>query len=131
MLISDWSSDVCSSDLCLVHDVLLAHRFEHASSSGADESAAWVRCRLAFVPPHGPPAWPGARLDHAPGHDRAQCAARRRHSPAPSRSGRTRSDETTTGAKEIGRAHVRTPVTNAHLVCSLLLDKKNDNTQHT
>src|SRR3546814_12233775 len=77
MLISDWSSDVCSSDLCLVHDVLLAHRFEHASSSGADESAAWVRCRLAFVPPHGPPAWPGARLDPDPGHDRAQCAARR------------------------------------------------------
>src|SRR3546814_10160730 len=25
---------------------------------------------------------------------------------------------------EIGRAHVRTPVTNAHLVCRLLLDKK-------
>src|SRR3546814_3827256 len=27
--------------------------------------------------------------------------------------------------KEIGRAHVRTPVTNAHLVCRLLLEKKN------
>src|SRR3546814_6859892 len=27
--------------------------------------------------------------------------------------------------KEIGRAHVRTPVTNAHLVCSLMLEKKN------
>src|SRR3546814_4205134 len=26
---------------------------------------------------------------------------------------------------EIGRAHVCTPVTNAHLVCRLLLDKKN------
>src|SRR3546814_1346545 len=25
---------------------------------------------------------------------------------------------------EIGRAHVRTPVTNAHLVCSLLLEKQ-------
>src|SRR3546814_4216573 len=25
---------------------------------------------------------------------------------------------------EIGRAHVRTPVTNAHLVCRLLLEKK-------
>src|SRR3546814_9842812 len=25
---------------------------------------------------------------------------------------------------QIGRAHVRTPVTNAHLVCRLLLDKK-------
>src|SRR3546814_10474256 len=28
---------------------------------------------------------------------------------------------------EIGRAHVRTPVTNAHLVCRLLLEKKNNN----
>src|SRR3546814_2122461 len=30
------------------------------------------------------------------------------------------------GALKIGRAHVRTPVTNAHLVCRLLLDKKNN-----
>src|SRR3546814_6333084 len=28
-------------------------------------------------------------------------------------------------ALEIGRAHVRTPVTNAHLVCRLLLEKQN------
>src|SRR3546814_1170007 len=29
-------------------------------------------------------------------------------------------------AQEIGRAHVCTPVTNAHLVCRLLLEKKNN-----
>src|SRR3546814_12761119 len=29
--------------------------------------------------------------------------------------------------EEIGRAHVLTPVTNAHLVCRLLLEKKNYN----
>src|SRR3546814_1510998 len=29
-------------------------------------------------------------------------------------------------SEEIGRAHVCTPVTNAHLVCRLLLEKKND-----
>src|SRR3546814_7272179 len=29
---------------------------------------------------------------------------------------------------QIGSAHVRTPVTNAHLVCRLLLEKKNYNT---
>src|SRR3546814_8303644 len=29
-----------------------------------------------------------------------------------------------TNDTEIGRAHVRTPVTNAHLVCRLLLEKK-------
>src|SRR3546814_8957094 len=28
--------------------------------------------------------------------------------------------------EQIGRAHVRTPVTNAHLVCRLLLEKKNN-----
>src|SRR3546814_5358352 len=30
-------------------------------------------------------------------------------------------------AREIGRAHVRTHVTNAHLVCRLLLEKKKNN----
>src|SRR3546814_1914158 len=30
--------------------------------------------------------------------------------------------------REIGRAHVRTPVTNAHLVCRLLLEKKKETT---
>src|SRR3546814_7772067 len=30
------------------------------------------------------------------------------------------------GREEIGRAHVWTPVTNAHLVCRLLLEKKKD-----
>src|SRR3546814_9857912 len=30
---------------------------------------------------------------------------------------------------EIGRAHVCTPVTNAHLVCRLLLEKKNKKTE--
>src|SRR3546814_6770483 len=30
-----------------------------------------------------------------------------------------------TGAAQIGRAHVCTPVTNAHLVCRLLLEKNN------
>src|SRR3546814_1135275 len=30
---------------------------------------------------------------------------------------------------QIGRAHVCTPVTNAHIVCRLLLEKKKNNTQ--
>src|SRR3546814_5678116 len=32
-----------------------------------------------------------------------------------------------TGTDELGRAHVRTPVTNAHLVCRLMCGNKNDN----
>src|SRR3546814_4722123 len=35
----------------------------------------------------------------------------------------------TLGQKQIGRAHVRTPVTNAHLVCRLLLEKKKNKHQ--
>src|SRR3546814_9047476 len=35
------------------------------------------------------------------------------------------------GGVQIGRAHVRTPVTNAHLVCRLLLEKKNIKTANT
>src|SRR3546814_3931948 len=31
---------------------------------------------------------------------------------------------------QIGRAHVRTPVTNAHLLCRLLLGKKKNTTTH-
>src|SRR3546814_4653071 len=34
-------------------------------------------------------------------------------------------------AAEIGRAHVCTPVTNAHLVCRLLLEIKNINNKHS
>src|SRR3546814_6185850 len=33
--------------------------------------------------------------------------------------------------QEIGRAHVCTPVTNAHLVCRLLLGKKKDHSQQS
>src|SRR3546814_3203779 len=36
-----------------------------------------------------------------------------------------RSQQRAAAAQEIGRAHVCTPVTNAHLVCRLLLEKKN------
>src|SRR3546814_169588 len=40
-------------------------------------------------------------------------------------------DDAEKTAGKIGRAHVCTPVTNAHLVCRLLLEKKNkQNTQH-
>src|SRR3546814_5707166 len=37
----------------------------------------------------------------------------------------TRYDMANACYAQIGRAHVRTPVTNAHLVCRLLLEKKN------
>src|SRR3546814_5243603 len=39
----------------------------------------------------------------------------------------TPNDDPLWGLRQIGRAHVCTPVTNAHIVCRLLLEKKKDN----
>src|SRR3546814_9362794 len=56
----------------------------------------------------------------------AKDVALRRQSanPAFAAAGRKLTDDVQTLLVEIGRAHVCTPVTNAHLVCRLLLDKK-------
>src|SRR3546814_8695572 len=42
---------------------------------------------------------------------------------------RIRFKATAPGERQIGRAHVCTPVTNAHLVCRLLLEKKKQYSQ--
>src|SRR3546814_10297887 len=101
MRISDWSSDVCSSDL--------------RAAPAPDR------------PPDAPPPWSRRRSNRGP-------PRRRRSSLEGSRSffllkcvqpgcdvGHLVVDET---AIQIGRAHVRTPVTNEHIVCRLLLVKK-------
>src|SRR3546814_9073435 len=118
MRISDWSSDVCSSDLLL------------AKFASADEQACETLRRFLAEPVH-----------HA-FDDRlyCQCGQRRllrrlpdyripaaeceREVPAPDRDGKV----------EIGRGHVCTTVTNENLVCRLLLEitTKNDtNSQKT
>src|SRR3546814_5765908 len=68
---------------------------------------------------HQPSKYGGCRRPSAP--------VKRRFTPSttfPSRSARTSSSRCC--APQIGRAHVRTPVTNTHLVCRPLLEKKND-----
>src|SRR3546814_4385696 len=50
------------------------------------------------------------------------CAGGPRQAPAPDRRPRRAGES---ASDEIGRAHVLTPVTNAHLVCRLLPEKKN------
>src|SRR3546814_10776841 len=87
MRISDWSSDVCSSDL--------------AGRPGGR--------RARHQRPRGPDQRRSRRAD--PVGQCLGCVDRGNH----------RGQEL---YQEIGRAHVRTPVTNAHLVCSLLLEKK-------
>src|SRR3546814_9304820 len=60
------------------------------------------------------PATPAARDDRRAAFRLDRALPARHHHPRPVRG----------AAREIGRAHVCTPVTNAHLVCRLLLGKK-------
>src|SRR3546814_4922394 len=107
MRISDWSSDVCSSDL----------------ESEQRTLASGPKCNKYLLMSR-PRASGERRLDS---FDRAILRILQRDNKTPQRE--------IAGAvnlSEIGRAHVCTPVTNAHLVCSLLLEKKkNYNTTHT
>src|SRR3546814_5016423 len=98
MRISDWSSDVCSSDLGrvdLIEHLACLHILAFGEHALLDD-AADLRAYLGDHVRHSPA---GKRLLHRQG---LGCNG------------------------QIGRAHVCTPVTNAHLVCRLLLEKKND-----
>src|SRR3546814_6633211 len=106
MRISDWSSDVCSSDL---------HLRDAAALLAADNPALEVHAVCAdFTKPFRVPRpqnvpW-ARRIGFFPGSTLGNFTHRQAR-------------DFLAGA-EIGRAHVRTPVTNAHLVCRLLLDNK-------
>src|SRR3546814_5740016 len=99
MRISDWSSDVCSSDL----------------PPHSDRRKIFVqRTRPRWVRDNGLRASSSATASRS-----SRCSISSRRSQAIANGG--------IGAPrigQIGRAHVRTPVTNAHLVCRLLLEKK-------
>src|SRR3546814_8157390 len=106
MRISDWSSDVCSSDL--------------------------IPRRKRQTSPRQRPRW-GFHRRSRRRHSDAQEALR----PTPTLHRRLlgkkylMNDRKLLGigiVGKIGRAHVWTPVTNAHLVCRLLLEKKKPNT---
>src|SRR3546814_6097735 len=106
MRISDWSSDVGSSDLSA------SDGFRNRETP-AQVRRAWWLCPC-----------PSRTARSAP------CGSARRR-PAPFRHGkgapRHAKDTPASAADDagqIGRAHVCTPVTKAHLVCHLLLEKK-------
>src|SRR3546814_2160703 len=114
MRISDWSSDVCSSDLRREQDKVYHSDFIDALEkivlgperpiilSDADrERIAYHEGGHAILGLVVPGADPVHRVTIVP-----------------------------RGQAQIGRAHVCTPVTNAHLVCRLLLEK-NKNQQST
>src|SRR3546814_2084167 len=112
MRISDWSSDVCSSDLGTFHIEEIQDQVELTlmRSGEHDVARAYVLYR------------------EKRSQERAQST------PAPAATDQTIIHVTDNGVQcpldQIGRAHVWTPVTNAHLVCRLLLAKKTT-TQNT
>src|SRR3546814_2540840 len=111
MRISDWSSDVCSSDLPKLVKFSGQDRqiMEDAISHGLTDG-----CTVPFQKPGELPgsisfATPKGEVD-----DEKLLFAQLIGSLAFEAARRVK----------IGRAHVCTPVTNAHLVCRLLLEKK-------
>src|SRR3546814_5648302 len=123
MRISDWSSDVCSSDLgCLRQLVLIAWPGWIAEMSiSVDDSAStsadgfiWLTSGSTTVAAPTPAKLTAAILMKS-----------RRRTPSSMSALRLVSLAIRLHL-QIGRAHVCTPVTNAHLVCRRLLDKTNE-----
>src|SRR3546814_5311491 len=105
MRISDWSSDVCSSDLYRSASAKLA---DQAGEVAHDEVVLRSRIAAELIATLTPEQIQQLKTDRA---EREARRAQRKRGPA--------ADDA-----EIGRAHVRTPVTNAHLVCRLLRETK-------
>src|SRR3546814_6098201 len=124
MRISDWSSDVCSSDLPEYEWVRAIHHARHPrtrqGASGADDALPSLCRRL-------------------PVRQMRQASSRHRYSsfrpccsPVPVVLCGSYAEQGSGGRHrpaKIGRAHVGTPVTNAHLVVRLLLETKKE-TKH-
>src|SRR3546814_6516792 len=119
MRISDWSSDVCSSDLLLAepeHDAGLGEDRRIAALDAFEQPQRGVVARAGanrrIEPRHGFEVVVidvGPRIDDRRDRAFGLVAEIRRQD---------------LDRRQIGRAHVRTPVTNAQLVCRLLLEKK-------
>src|SRR3546814_5608447 len=108
MRISDWSSDVCSSDL-----------WSASGSLAYDTRVGGLTLRPMVAVDYFKLKEDG--YQETGGGEALDLTVLSRDSDALAVSGTM-----TLGLEfEIGRAHVCTPVTNAHLVCRLLLAKKN------
>src|SRR3546814_6026208 len=115
MRISDWSSDVCSSDLQArqAGELLKQQGFEFdlAYSSVLKRAIRTLWIALDAMDSMHTPTGLSWRLNE-------------RHYGALQGLNKAETAEKYGDEQEIGRAHVWTPVTNAHLVCRLLLEKQ-------
>src|SRR3546814_5705763 len=131
MRISDWSSDVCSSDLRGgIGPLEPSAIWRSGGGNAVRHGGAFRLYAAAFRAYPGRSAAAGRRLAaravasapvdqrHGGGHRPA-----RLHAALPEPGGHERLSPV--APDEIGRAHVCTPVTHAHLVFRLLLEKKN------
>src|SRR3546814_2619644 len=109
MRISDWSSDVCSSDLAY-------------TGFATDTTTQQKEGQLPVDPPQRVPqrgCEPRLGVPASRGPDRNRTW---RGAATPRRDSMTVLDRK--WPQKIGRAHIWTPATNAHLVCSPFRDKK-------
>src|SRR3546814_3457297 len=116
MRISDWSSDVCSSDLLALDDVDQRETVREAAARRRGADLAEQRILALYKK--------GWVTRAARDQTVADAAAAR----AAERAALARLEQHVIRA-EIGRAHVCTPVTNAHIDCPTLLEK--NKTTHT
>src|SRR3546814_5109040 len=108
MRISDWSSDVCSSDLDRVRGLVLLRHLERGGHQH--------RQRADILDQRRRETDRGGEHDEL-GADPLDAA----------RDQGLRAFDHPRSLHQIGRAHVWTPVTNAQLVCRLLLENKKTN----
>src|SRR3546814_5137912 len=113
MRISDWSSDVCSSDLGRQLARLLVVEDCHLPEPRETSTPCQERSRSArrIVDARTVTRFLDLGQGHSPAGALTTAAEPLRHLRCSHR------------IKEIGRAHVSTPVTNAQLVCRWLLEK--------
>src|SRR3546814_2231524 len=118
MRISDWSSDVCSSDLLRDHVGARTPCRKHPQAP-IPPSTNRLRCPTVLPDPAKGPAG-GVHPRHRP-HVGKGC---------PASAACSQQWHRTASRQAIGRAHVYTPHTKSHLVCRSLLEKyKNTQTE--
>src|SRR3546814_4793979 len=126
MRISDWCSDVCSSDLATGSLIVEIYTSIAARAAKRPKGRTKIRDALTLdaalaemdTAPHRPlPAYDDHATDAL-----LTVAWMRKHAPDPRYWSPALLTDEIACTEEIGRANVRTPVTNAHLVCRLLLE---------